>query len=256
MTVTFVDAGPFMVREASAGPAPRCGPATGLQSDAVGTRLNSRSARSTPTTAPLSSRVKKPRCPFRPPLVTMYSSASPGSSPRSAGAQRAARPPGPKVPLPSLVRLRQRCTRAARRLLSSRGLRPARGHRLARERAAAPSSRKAHGQASRTCQPGAAEAAEPRSGRNRQVVRNSSRSGVISTLNPGRLEQGRLGHHRPSHWILARTHSHQHADHVARSHAANADPFPTRRTHVARQTQPARARHATSPAWGTRSGGR
>src|SRR6266540_6459124 len=29
--------------------------------------------------------IKKPRCPFKPPLVTMYSSVSPGSRPRSAG---------------------------------------------------------------------------------------------------------------------------------------------------------------------------
>jgi hypothetical protein len=38
----------------------RARPHTGLHSQAVGTWLNNRPARSTPTTAPLSSRVKKP----------------------------------------------------------------------------------------------------------------------------------------------------------------------------------------------------
>ena len=49
------------------------------------TRVAIRPARSTPTTAPLSSRVKKPRCPFRPPSRRMYSSPSPGSKPMAAG---------------------------------------------------------------------------------------------------------------------------------------------------------------------------
>jgi hypothetical protein len=58
---------------------PTCArPDTGLHLEPVGTWLNNRPARSTPTTAPLSSRVKKPRRPFKPPLVMMYSSASPG----------------------------------------------------------------------------------------------------------------------------------------------------------------------------------
>jgi hypothetical protein len=60
-------------------------PDAGLYSEAVGTRLNSRPARSTPTIAPPSSRLKKPRSPFKPPLVMMYSSPSPGSRPISAG---------------------------------------------------------------------------------------------------------------------------------------------------------------------------
>jgi hypothetical protein len=57
-----------------------------LHSGAVGTRLYIRPARSTPTTVLFSSRVKKPRCPFRPPSVMMYSSVSPGSKPIAAGA--------------------------------------------------------------------------------------------------------------------------------------------------------------------------
>ncbi len=55
-------------------------------SETIGTRLNNRPARSTPTTAPLLSRVKKPRCPVRAPSVMMYSSLSPGSRPKSNGA--------------------------------------------------------------------------------------------------------------------------------------------------------------------------
>jgi hypothetical protein len=51
----------------------------------AGTRVNFRPARSAAVMWPLWSRVKKPRCPFRPPLVMMYSPASPGSRPRSAG---------------------------------------------------------------------------------------------------------------------------------------------------------------------------
>src|SRR4051794_1003853 len=62
------------------------GPDTGLYSEVVRIRLNRRPARSTPVTAPLSSRVKKPRSPVNAPLVMMYSSASPGSRPRSNGA--------------------------------------------------------------------------------------------------------------------------------------------------------------------------
>lgn len=49
------------------------------------TRPKSRPARSTPTTVPAASRVKKPRCPRRPPLVTMYSSSLPGSRPMDSG---------------------------------------------------------------------------------------------------------------------------------------------------------------------------
>src|SRR2546421_3089384 len=49
------------------------------------TRLKYRPARSTPTTAPLVSRVKKPRCPLKAPLVMMYSSDEPGNRPNSAG---------------------------------------------------------------------------------------------------------------------------------------------------------------------------
>jgi len=46
-------------------------------------RVKSFPARSAPTIAPLSSRVKNPRWPLRAPLVTMYS--SPASSPKSNG---------------------------------------------------------------------------------------------------------------------------------------------------------------------------
>src|SRR6266700_4833193 len=49
------------------------------------TRLNNRPPRSTPTTAPLVSRVKKPRCPLNSPLVMMYSSLLPGRRPKSLG---------------------------------------------------------------------------------------------------------------------------------------------------------------------------
>lgn len=48
-------------------------------------RVNNRPAKSTPTTAPLSSRVKKPRCPCIAPSVTMYSSSSPANSPNANG---------------------------------------------------------------------------------------------------------------------------------------------------------------------------
>jgi len=55
-----------------------------LYPEAIGTRLYIRPPTSIPTTAPLSSRVKKPRIPFMPPPVMMYSSPSPGSSPISS----------------------------------------------------------------------------------------------------------------------------------------------------------------------------
>src|SRR5437899_3575533 len=64
---------------------PHPGPDTRLYLGAVGIRLKIRPARSTPTIAPLSSRVKKPRCPCRPPSVRMYSSPSLGSRPMAAG---------------------------------------------------------------------------------------------------------------------------------------------------------------------------
>ncbi len=70
----------------SCGGLPRSGPPLHrLDQDAAWTLLKSRPARSAPTTAPLSSRVKKPRCPLKAPLVTMYSSAPPGSRPKSNG---------------------------------------------------------------------------------------------------------------------------------------------------------------------------
>ncbi len=67
------------------GPRPGCPVRPGRHPGVAGTRLNSRPARSTPTTAPLSSRLKKPRWPFMPPLVRTYSSPSPGSRPMPAG---------------------------------------------------------------------------------------------------------------------------------------------------------------------------
>jgi hypothetical protein len=56
-----------------------------VQGEAAGTRVESGPATSTPTTAPLWSRVKKPRRPYMPPLVMAYSTSSPPSRPRPAG---------------------------------------------------------------------------------------------------------------------------------------------------------------------------
>src|ERR1700692_1349106 len=62
----------------------RASPDTGPYSEAIRSRRYTRPPASIPTTAPPSSRVKKPRIPFMPPLVMMYSSPSPGSRPISS----------------------------------------------------------------------------------------------------------------------------------------------------------------------------
>jgi hypothetical protein len=59
-------------------------PQRSLDQYAFLSRLKSRPARSVPVTVPVSSRVKKPRCPFRPPSVMMYSSPGPGRNPIAA----------------------------------------------------------------------------------------------------------------------------------------------------------------------------
>ena len=70
-------ANPFLVTEVHQIPAE---PYTGE----IGALDDIRPPTSIPATAPLSSRVKKPRIPFMPPLVMMYSSPSPGSKPISS----------------------------------------------------------------------------------------------------------------------------------------------------------------------------
>src|SRR5262249_55012448 len=60
-------------------------PAYRRQLAVLGTRVNKRPARSTPTTTPWAARVKEPRCPFKPPVVTKDSSLPPGNKPKSNG---------------------------------------------------------------------------------------------------------------------------------------------------------------------------